>query len=76
MPPVPLISARTAVRVFAQFGWHVRRRESSHLVLRKEGHWASLSVPDHAKVARGTLRGLIRLADLTVEPFLQALERL
>ncbi len=76
MPPLPVISARTAVRVFGQFGWQVARRESSHIVLRKEGHPARLSVPDHRTVARGTLRHLIRLADLTVQEFVEALESL
>jgi len=76
MPPLPLVSARIAVRVFAKFGWYVARRESSHIVLRREGYWASLSVPEHGKVARGTLRTLIRTAGLTVQEFVDALERL
>jgi hypothetical protein len=33
---------------------------------------ASLSVPDHREVARGTLRSLIRSAGLTIEEFLEA----
>jgi hypothetical protein len=33
---------------------------------------ATLSVPDHAQVARGTLRTLIAKAGLTVEDFLAA----
>jgi hypothetical protein len=38
----------------------------------KEGSIATLSVPDHKEVAKGTLRSLIRNAGLTVEEFLQA----
>jgi len=37
----------------------------------KPGHMSTLSVPDHKEVARGTLRALIRLADLTVEQFIR-----
>lgn len=37
------------------------------------GHVATLSVPDHEPVAKGTLRGLIRSAGLTVDAFVSAL---
>jgi hypothetical protein len=35
----------------------------------KEGHEATLSVPDHNPVAKGTLRSLLRSAGLTVKEF-------
>jgi predicted RNA binding protein YcfA (HicA-like mRNA interferase family) len=38
----------------------------------KDGARATLSVPDHKQVGRGTLRSLIRAAGLTIEEFLQA----
>jgi hypothetical protein len=38
----------------------------------KPGALATLSIPDHAQVARGTLRTLIAKAGLTVEEFLAA----
>jgi hypothetical protein len=44
-------------------------------MLSKPGQIATLSVPDHPTVARGTLRGLIAKAGATVEEFLSALER-
>jgi hypothetical protein len=42
------------------------------MVLVKEGEVATLSVPDHREVAKGTLRSLIRSAGLTVEEFAAA----
>jgi len=33
---------------------------------------ATLSVPDHKEIAKGTLRSLIRTAELTVSEFLEA----
>lgn len=69
MPHLPVLSGRDAVKVFESFGWQVARRNSNHIILVKPGHIASLSVPDHKAVARGTLRSLIRQADLTVEQF-------
>ena len=35
----------------------------------REGAIVTLSIPDHKEVARGTLRGLIRTANLTVDEF-------
>jgi len=72
MPPLPVLSGREVVRVFAALGWDVARRRGSHIVLAKDGHLATLSVPDHRIVAKGTLRSLIRAANLTVEEFLAA----
>ena len=72
MPQVPLINGREAVRIFGQFGWQVARQRGSHIVMVKEGARATLSVPDHKEVARGTLRGLIRAAGLTIDQFLEA----
>jgi hypothetical protein len=42
----------------------------SHMIWVKEGHLATLSIPDHQEAARGTLRCLIRNSGLTVDEFL------
>jgi predicted RNA binding protein YcfA (HicA-like mRNA interferase family) len=54
-------------------GWVFRRQHGSHMILTRTGSMASLSVPDHAELAPGTLRKLIRLAGVTVEAFAEAL---
>ena len=69
---VPVISGRAAVKAFAQFGWRIARQKASHIILTKPGEIVTLSVPDHKEVARGTLRSLIRAANLTVEEFTSA----
>ncbi len=75
MPPVPVIRPREVVRAFEKLGWEVARQRGSHIILTKEGHIATLSVPNHPEVARGTLRSLIARAGITVEEFLKALEK-
>lgn len=70
MPGVPLLRPGQVVRAFERLGWNVARRRGSHIIMTKEGHIATLSVPDHPQVARGTLRSLIARAGLTVEEFL------
>ena len=47
------------------------RQRGSHMILVKDGHPATLSVPDHKEVAKGTLRSLIRSSGLTVERFME-----
>ncbi|NBV97420.1 MAG: type II toxin-antitoxin system HicA family toxin, partial [Verrucomicrobia bacterium] len=50
-------------------GWTKARQKGSHIILTKPGSIASLSIPDHREVARGTLRSLIRYSGLTPEEF-------
>jgi len=69
MASLPVISGSETVKVFERFGWTVARQNSSHIIMTKEGQIASLSVPNHKEVARGTLRSLIRSANLTVDEF-------
>ncbi len=73
MPVTPLLNAREVIKSFEAFGWQVSRQSGSHIILFKEGHTATLSVPNHKPVARGTLRSLIRDAGLTVAEFVSAL---
>ena len=53
MPPLPLLSGREVAGVFEQFGWQVARQRGSHIIMVKEGHIATLSIPDHKEVAIG-----------------------
>ena len=73
MPALPPLSGRDVVRVFESIGWQVARQKGSHIILTKPGHTATLSVPDHKEIAKGTLRSLIRAAELTVAEFLEAM---
>lgn len=73
MPALPVLSGQEVVRIFAALGWIVARQRGSHIVMIKEGQMATLSIPDHKEVARGTLRALIRAAELTVDEFVAAI---
>jgi len=41
----------------------------------KEGHIATLSIPNHREVAKGTLRSIVRSAGLPLDEFLAAIDR-
>lgn len=70
---LPVLSGREVVRTFEALGWQEVRQAGSHIILVLPGHNASLSVPNHSEVARGTLRSLIRMAGLTVPEFVAAI---
>jgi predicted RNA binding protein YcfA (HicA-like mRNA interferase family) len=69
MGGLPVLSGADAVRIFAKAGWTVDRRRGSNVILVKDGHIATLSVPDHKELAKGTLRSLIRAAGMTSDDF-------
>ncbi len=73
MPSLPVLSGQEVVRIFVALGWIVARQRGSHIVMIKEGQLATLSVPDHKELARGTLRSLLRAANLTIDEFLAAM---
>jgi len=45
----------------------------SHVVMTKAGQKANLSIPQHRELSVGTLRALIRAAELSVDEFLELL---
>ncbi|PYP88094.1 MAG: hypothetical protein DMF61_08335 [Blastocatellia bacterium AA13] len=73
MPILPSLSGRDVVVIFEAFGWSVARRRGSHIIMTKEQENITLSIPDHREVSKGTLRSLIRSANLTVDEFLAAI---
>ncbi len=74
MQKIPLLSGHEVAKAFRRLGWEVARQRGSHIILVKEGNIATLSVPNHREVARGTLRSLIARAGLTIGEFLSAVK--
>ncbi len=73
MSKLPSISGRACMKALERAGFVVRRQEGSHVILRRAQPFGQLVVPDHKELDRGTLRAIIRQADLTVEEFLRLL---
>ena len=71
---LPLLSGRKVAQAFVRLGWLVMRQKGSHIILVKSGNIASLSVPDHREVARGTFRSLLQKSGHSHEEFLKAAE--
>jgi len=56
MPQVPLLKPKDVIKIFEKFGWRIVRQKGSHIIMTKENHNTTLSIPNHKEVARGTLR--------------------
>ena len=67
------ISGKEVVRAFLRAGWVREGQTGSHVMLTKDGKRATLSIPQHREVKPGTLRGIIRAAEMTVDEFMDLL---
>ncbi len=67
------ISGKEAAKAFGKAGWQIMGQVGSHLVMTKPGERANLSIPQHKELSVGTLRSLIRSANLSVDDFLDLL---
>ena len=67
------VSGKQMVKVFRKIGFQVDRQKGSHIVMSKGD--AILVIPNHATVAKGTERELIKDSGLTVEEFNKLLKK-
>jgi predicted RNA binding protein YcfA (HicA-like mRNA interferase family) len=70
---LPRVSGRDCVDALVRGGFHVRRQHASHIVLRRDEPFAQIVVPDHKELDRGTLRAILRQADVTIDRFITLL---
>ena len=61
------------MKALQKVGFYLKRREGSHMVLRRDNPFAQVVVPDHKELDRGTLRAIIRLSGLSVDEFTRLL---
>ncbi len=71
MAQLPVMSGQEVVKIFELLGWQFVRQSGSHMVMVKDGEMASLSIPKHREVVKGTLRSLIRAANITADEFIK-----
>ena len=69
---LPILSGKELVKVIGKLGYTINDQKGSHIHLRHPVK-RPLTVPNHPEIARGTLRTIIKDADLTVEKFLELL---
>jgi predicted RNA binding protein YcfA (HicA-like mRNA interferase family) len=72
---LPVVSGRETVKALGKIGFTVVGRKGSHLRLKRQRGKEVLIVivPMHDELARGTLKSILRQANLTVDDFLRLL---
>ncbi|MDP9374500.1 MAG: type II toxin-antitoxin system HicA family toxin [Chloroflexota bacterium] len=75
MPKLPQVSGEEAIRALGQLRFARVRQHGSHVVLKKQTDEGEIGcvVPLHRKLATGTLRGLLKQAQVTPDEFLDNL---
>jgi predicted RNA binding protein YcfA (HicA-like mRNA interferase family) len=74
MSGLPVISGQECAKALSKIGFHLKRQESSHMILRRDDPFAQVVVPDHKTLDRGTLRAIIRQAGLGVDEFVKLIQ--
>lgn len=69
MSQLPRISGRECASAIEKVGFEFKRQKSSHMIYRRDDPFSQLVVPNHKELDRGTLRAIIRQANLTVDEF-------
>ena len=69
MSRLPQVSGAEVVRALQKLGFTVRRQHGSHIILRRDDPFTQIVVPDHKERDRGTLRAILRQANLSVDEF-------
>ncbi len=68
MPRLPILSGAEIIRMLERMGFAQVRQRGSHVVLRRGD--AGCVVPLHKEVKTGTLAGILRQADVTIDDLL------
>jgi predicted RNA binding protein YcfA (HicA-like mRNA interferase family) len=75
MPKMPRISSREAIRALERLGFEQIRQTGSHVVMRRLTEEGTIGcvVPVHRELKVGTLNGILKQAQVTVEEFIDNL---
>jgi predicted RNA binding protein YcfA (HicA-like mRNA interferase family) len=73
MSKLPGISGAECVKALTKKGFYFKRQEGSHIILRRDDPFSQVVVPNHKELDKGTLRSIIRMANLSVDEFIQML---
>lgn len=75
-PAFPTVTARELTRALERAGFVLRRQKGSHQIYHHPQTGTRVSVPVHTgDFPKGTLRQILRVADFSLERFLDLLEK-
>lgn len=71
MPKLPWIGGKECVAALTRMGFVLVRQRGSHLVLRRGSD--GCVVPNHTEIRTGTLSGILKQANVSVEELIENL---
>lgn len=71
MSKLPVVSGKECIKILEKLGFYFKRQEGSHIVLRRNVPFSQIVVPNHKTLDRGTLRAILRQADIEIEEFVK-----
>ncbi|MCK4270673.1 MAG: type II toxin-antitoxin system HicA family toxin [Methanogenium sp.] len=72
MPELPIISGQKVIKTLVKLGFVVVRQKSSHVFLQRESD--TVTVPLHNPVKKGTLKSILKQANVSLDDFLKVLK--
>jgi len=72
MSMLPIVSGAKLVKALCKLGYYVRDQKGSHIHLRHKTK-RPLTIPNHDEIARGTLRAIMKDAEITTDELLKVL---
>ncbi|HWA07002.1 MAG TPA: type II toxin-antitoxin system HicA family toxin [Ignavibacteria bacterium] len=72
MPKLPILSGKEIIKILNKFGFTEIRQKGSHVILKKyvDSKEIGCVVPLHKEVAIGTLKGILKQANITPAEFI------
>lgn len=75
MPKLPVVSGKEVIKALSKIGFKHVRTKGSHAILNKEADKGKITIPVplHKELAKGTLKSILKQAELKLEDFLKVL---
>jgi len=72
MPKLTILSGDETIRRLEKLGFYQVRQRGSHVILKRQVNDSIIGcvVPLHKNLATGTLRGILKQANVTIEEFI------
>ena len=73
MSKLPQVSGKNCLKALNKVGFFVKRQKGSHIIVCRNDPFAEVVIPNHKTLDKGTLRAIIRQANLDVDEFIELL---
>ena len=73
MTKLPVVSGRECVAALQKIGFTITAQKGSHINMRRDNPFGKTVIPNHKEIKKGTLKAILKDANLTVDEFIDLL---